>query len=226
MSKEIDKLINLIENTLSDDDILFKADKKISGYHPSAKGILNAFLQPGTEVLYLPAGQSIANAIRCTTDTPSFGDKNFSYQPREFTDELDTGASYREQGPVYKSRNNGPRLYGKAALNARKVAEFSLETEDGEEINCTIESSELKKKSFTRNKKRYVAVCVQVYDSNNESGLVIIKISLGNSLSPEESSARSEKIKMNRLNKINSEISELEARLKELYAKKEKLESK
>ena len=232
MSKEIDNLIYLIENTSSDDSFLFNAEETFSGYNPSAKGILKAFLQPGTEVLYLPSGQPIDNAIRCTTAEASFDDDNFSYQPYEYTKELDSAASFREQGPVYKTRNVGPRLYGKAARNAyndaTRTAEVMLVTEDGEKINCTIGSSELKKKSFTRNKKKYSAVYITVYPSSHHdrSGLVILKISLANTLSPEESSARNEKIKMNRLNKINSEIAELEARLKELYAKKEKLESK
>lgn len=231
MSKEIDNLIYLIENVSSDDTLLFNAEKTFSGYNPSAKGILKAFLQPGTEVLYLPSGEPIDNAIRCTTAESTFDDENFSYQPYEYTKELDSAASFREQGPVYKTRNVGPRLHGKAARkawnDATRTAELMLVTEDGEKINCTIGSSELKKKSFTRNKKKYVAVYVQVYDSqHNRSGLIIFKISLGNTLSPEESSARSEKIKTNRLNKINSEIAELEARLKELYAKKEKIESK
>lgn len=231
MSGEIDKLINLIENTVSDDSLLFNAEKEFSGYNPSAKGILKAFLQPGTEVLYLPQGELIDNAIKCTTAESTFDDNKFSFQPYEFTDELDSAASFREQGPVYKVRNVGPRLYGKAARKAYNdasgSADLMLVTEDGEEINCMIGSRELKKKSFTRNKKRYVAVYIQVYDTNDKhSGLIIFKISLANSLSPEESSARSEKIKTNKLNKINSEISELEARLKELYAMKEKIESK
>lgn len=233
MSGEIDKLINLIENTASDDSLLFNAEKEFSGYNPSAKGILKAFLQPGTEVLYLPAGQkSIDNAIKCTTAESTFDDERFSFQPYKFTDEYDREASTRAMGPVYKTRNVGPRLYGKAARKAYNdasgTAELMLVTEDGEEINCTIASRELKKKSFTRNKKRYVAVYIdRVFDTyDRHAGLIIFKISLANSLSPEESSARSEKIKTNRLNKINSEISELEARLKELYAMKEKIESK
>lgn len=230
MSKEIDNLIYLIENTSSDDNFLFNAEMTFSGYNPSAKGILKAFLQPGTEVLYLPSGQPVDNAVRCTAAESSFDDENFSYQPYEYTKELDSAASFREQGPVHKTRNVGPRLYGKAARkawnDATGTAEVMLVTEDGEEINCTIGSKELKKKSFTRNKKKYVAVYVQVYDSHhNHSGLIIFKISLANTLSPEESSARNDKIKTNRLNKINSEIAELEARLKELYAKKEKLEA-
>ena len=231
MSKEIDNLIYLIENASSDDTLLFNAEKTFSGYNPSAKGILKAFLQPGTEVLYLHGGEPIDNAIRCTTAESTFDDENFSYQPYEHTKELDSAASFREQGPVYKTRNVGPRLYGKAARkawnDATRTAELMLVTEDGEKINCTIGSSELKKKSFTRNKKRYVAVYVQVYDSqHNRSGLIIFKISLGNSLSPEESSARSEKIRTNKLNRINAEIEQLEKRLNELKGEKEKLEKK
>lgn len=231
MSKEIDNLIYLIENTLSDDSLLFNAEKTFSGYNPSAKGILKEFLQPGTEVLYLPSGESIDNAIRCTTAEAAFDDENFSYQPYEFTKELDSAASSREQGPVYKTRNVGPRLRGAAAYKAYNdavgTAELMLVTEDGDKIKCRIGSSELKKKSFTRNKKKYVAVYIHVSSSQpNRGGLIIFKISLANTLSSEESSARNEKIKTNRLNKINSEIEELEARLKELYAKKEKIESK
>lgn len=230
MSKEIDNLIYLIENTSSDDTFLFNAEKTFSGYNPSAKGILKAFLQPGTEVLYLPSGQPVDNAVRCTTAESTFDDENFSYQPYEYTKELDSTASFREQGPVYKTRDVGPRLYGKAARkawnDANRTAEVMLVTEDGEKINCTIGSRELNKKSFTRNKKKYSAVYITVYPSSHHdrSGLVILKISLANTLSPEESSARSQKIKANKLNRINAEIKELEARLAELNAMKAKLE--
>lgn len=232
MSKEIDNLIYLIENSLSDDNYLFNAEKTFSAYNPSPKGILNAFLQPGTEVLYLPSGELVDNVIKCTTAESTFDHENFSYQPYEFTKELDSAASFREQGPVYKTRNVGPRLHGAAAYKAYSdatgTAELMLVTEDSEEIKCTIGNSELKKKSFIRNKKKYVAVYIHVYSYSHHTrdGLIILKISSGNRRNPEESSARNEKIKMNRLNKINGEIEELETRLKELYTKKEKIESK
>ena len=229
MSHEINDLICLIENTLEDDSLLFNTDMVFAGYNPSAEGIIKKFLRPGTQVLYLPHGQSIDNAIHCTAEESTWDDEKFSYQPSEYTKELDWAASSREQGPVHKTRPVGPRLYGKAARQAYMrswdAADFSLLSEDGEQYEVSISSRGLQTKKFTRNKKKYEATCVPVYGNGND-GLVILQIKLANRLSPEVSAARTQKAKANKLNKVNNEISQLEARLKELYAMKEKLESK
>ena len=229
MSNEINDLICLIENTLEDDSLLFNTDMVFGGYNPSAEGIVKKFLRPGTQVLYLPQGQSIDNAIHCTAEESTFDDEKFSYQPFEYTKELDREASFREQGPVHKTRDVGPRLTGKAARQAYMrswdAADFSLLSEDGEQYEVSIGTRELKKKTFTRNKKKYEATYVSVYGNGND-GLVIFQIKLANRLSPEVAAARTEKARANKLNKVNNEISQLEARLKELYAMKEKLESK
>lgn len=229
MFKEIDNLIYLIENSLEDDNLLFNIDMVFGGYNPSAEGIIKKFLRPGSQVLYLPQGETIENAIPCTAEESTFDDEKFSYQPFEYTKELDREASFREQGPVHKTRDVGPRLSGKAARKAYMsswgAADFSLVSEDGKQFEVSLSVKDLKKKTFTRNKKKYEAIYVPVYGNKND-GLVIFQIKLANRLSPEESSARSQKIKTSKLNKINDEISQLEARLKELYAMKEKIESK
>ena len=237
MYKEIDNLIYLIESDekessyqtdTTSDSILYNADKTFSGYNPSPGGIVKAFLKPGTEVLFIPNGGIIESAIKCKVQRQVYDENDpnriSSYQPSRTTKELDRAASFREQGPVYKSEPVGPRLYGRAAFDAYKrdldPGAISLHTEDGKVINTSIYNRELSKKSITRNKKKYHIIYVTC-----SKGTIVLKVSEAK-LDPAATSARSEKIRTNKLNRINAEIEQLEKRLNELKVEKEKLEKK
>lgn len=97
----------------------------------------------------------------------------------------------------------------------------TLHAEDGEIISIRVLADELQKKIITRNKIKY-----QITYIRTEEGFLILKIALANTMSSEASAARREKIRTNKLNKINAEIEQLEKRLNELKVEKEKLEKK
>lgn len=241
MSSEIDNLITLIERSIAeengiieDDSYVLNPDTELA-YNPSPKGIARDLFTRGTEVLFLVNGNSIDNAekfkvVSNSAPVPSDVDA-FSYQPYEYTKEIDSKASSREQGPVYKTRDVGPRLTGKAAWDkyssTSRTGYVTLKNRN-RTLSLSIHNSNLDKASFTRKKVKYSATYVwcsaEDEDGKKVNGKAILRITKAPAYSPEETKARSDKMRATRLSKINAEIEELEARLRELQAKKAKLE--
>lgn len=241
MSREIDNLITLIERSLDeengvieDDSYVLNPDVQLA-YNPSPKGIVRDLFVPGTEVLFMANGTKIDDAERFKVASnrapaPSNVD-TFSYQPFEYTKEIDRAASSREQGPVYKTRDVGPRLTGRAAWDAysgaSRTATVTIQNRN-KSLTLTINNSELSKASFTRKKVKYSVTYVWCMakdeDGKTVNGKAILRITKAPTYSPEETKARGDKMRATKLSKINAEIEELEARLRELQAKKDKLE--
>lgn len=241
MSREIDNLITLIERSIAEENGIIEDDSYVLNpdvhlaYNPSPKGIAKDLFVPGTEVLFMANGTKIDDAERfkvASNSAPVPSDVDtFSYQPYEHTKEIDREASTREQGPVYKTKDIGPRLTGKAAWDkyssTSRTGYVTLKN-GNRTLSLSIHNSSLDKASFTRKKVKYSVTYVWCSAEDEAgkriNGKAILKITKAPVYSPEESKARGDKMRTTRLSKINAEIEELEARLRELQAKKGKLE--